>query len=40
MDGIPGSWAADVIKLKDGKYRFYYNFCGIRRTIGPVKSPP
>ena len=27
--GIPGSWAADVIKLKDGKYRFYYNFCGI-----------
>ncbi|HYJ42722.1 MAG TPA: immunoglobulin-like domain-containing protein, partial [Steroidobacteraceae bacterium] len=27
--GIPGSWAADVIKLRDGKYRFYYNFCGI-----------
>jgi arabinan endo-1,5-alpha-L-arabinosidase len=27
--GAPGSWAADVIKLKDGKYRFYYNFCGI-----------
>jgi arabinan endo-1,5-alpha-L-arabinosidase len=27
--GIPGSWAADVIKLKDGRYRFYYNFCGI-----------
>jgi arabinan endo-1,5-alpha-L-arabinosidase len=27
--GIPGSWAADVIKLKDGKYRFYYSFCGI-----------
>ncbi|MBB6093719.1 arabinan endo-1,5-alpha-L-arabinosidase [Povalibacter uvarum] len=27
--GAPGSWAADVIKLKDGKYRFYYSFCGI-----------
>jgi arabinan endo-1,5-alpha-L-arabinosidase len=27
--GIPGSWAADVIKLADGKYHFYYNFCGI-----------
>lgn len=27
--GIPGSWAADVIKLKDGKYRFYYSFCGL-----------
>jgi arabinan endo-1,5-alpha-L-arabinosidase len=27
--GVPGSWAADVIKLKDGKYRFYYSFCGI-----------
>ncbi len=27
--GIPGSWAADVIKLKDGKYHFYYSFCGI-----------
>ena len=26
--GIPGSWAADVIKLKDGKYHFYYSFCG------------
>lgn len=27
--GAPGSWAADVIKLKNGKYHFYYNFCGI-----------
>ena len=27
--GAPGSWAADVIRLKDGKYYFYYNFCGI-----------
>lgn len=30
--GIPGSWAADVIKLKDGKYHFYYSFCGIPPT--------
>ncbi len=22
-----GSWAADVIQLKDGKYYFYYNWC-------------
>jgi arabinan endo-1,5-alpha-L-arabinosidase len=27
--GAPGSWAADVIKLKNGKYNFYYSFCGI-----------
>lgn len=27
--GVPGSWAADVIKFKDGKYRFYYSFCGV-----------
>src|SRR5688500_7204473 len=27
--GIPGSWAADVIRLADGRYYFYYNFCGI-----------
>ncbi|GFE86516.1 LamG-like jellyroll fold domain-containing protein [Steroidobacter agaridevorans] len=27
--GVPGSWAADVIKLKNGKYHFYYSFCGI-----------
>ncbi|MBM0105487.1 family 43 glycosylhydrolase [Steroidobacter sp. S1-65] len=27
--GAPGSWAADVIKLKNGKYHFYYSFCGI-----------
>jgi arabinan endo-1,5-alpha-L-arabinosidase len=27
--GIPGSWAADVIKLKDGKFHFYYSFCGV-----------
>ena len=27
--GAPGSWAADVIKFKDGKYRFYYSFCGV-----------
>lgn len=27
--GAPGSWAADVIRRKDGKYYFYYNFCGI-----------
>ena len=26
--GAPGSWAADVIRLKNGKYYFYYNFCG------------
>ena len=30
--GIPGSWAADVIRLKDGKYYFYYNFCGVPPT--------
>lgn len=27
--GAPGSWAADVIKLKNGKYYFYYSFCGV-----------
>ena len=27
--GAPGSWAADVIKLADGKYHFYYSFCGV-----------
>jgi arabinan endo-1,5-alpha-L-arabinosidase len=27
--GIPGSWAADVIKLKNGKFYFYYSFCGV-----------
>lgn len=27
--GVPGSWAADVIKFKNGKYHFYYSFCGI-----------
>lgn len=27
--GVPGSWAADVIKLKNGKYHFYYSFCGV-----------
>jgi arabinan endo-1,5-alpha-L-arabinosidase len=27
--GVPGSWAADVIKLKDGKFYFYYSFCGV-----------
>ncbi len=25
--GYKGSWAPDVIKLKDGKYYFYYDFC-------------
>jgi arabinan endo-1,5-alpha-L-arabinosidase len=30
--GIPGSWAADVIKFKDGKYYFYYSFCGVPPT--------
>jgi beta-xylosidase len=29
---IPGSWAADVIKRKDGKYSFYYSFCGMFPT--------
>lgn len=36
--GAPGSWAADVIRLKDGKYRFYYNFCGIPPT-GECNGP-
>jgi len=27
--GTPGSWAADVIKLKNGKFYFYYSFCGV-----------
>ena len=27
--GQPGSWAADVIKLNDGKFYFYYSFCGV-----------
>lgn len=27
VGGHQGSWAADVIKLKDGKYYFYYNHC-------------
>ncbi len=26
--GEVGSWAPDVIKLKDGKYYFYYDHCG------------
>lgn len=26
-DKVQGSWAPDVIKLKDGKYYFYYDFC-------------
>ena len=26
--GHVGSWASDVIQLKDGKYYFYYNHCG------------
>lgn len=26
--GEIGSWAADVIKLNDGRYYFYYNHCG------------
>lgn len=26
--GFIGSWAPDVKKLADGKYHFYYNFCG------------
>ena len=26
-DQVQGSWAADVIQLKDGKYHFYYDFC-------------
>jgi arabinan endo-1,5-alpha-L-arabinosidase len=26
--GETGSWAPDVIKLKDGKYYFYYDHCG------------
>lgn len=27
VGGYKGSWAADVIQLKDGKYYFYYNHC-------------
>lgn len=27
--GIAGSWAPDVIRLKDGRYYFYYDFCGV-----------
>ncbi|WP_295800102.1 LamG-like jellyroll fold domain-containing protein [uncultured Microbulbifer sp.] len=27
VGGHQGSWAADVIKLNDGKYYFYYNHC-------------
>lgn len=26
--GFMGSWAPDIKKLADGKYHFYYNFCG------------
>jgi arabinan endo-1,5-alpha-L-arabinosidase len=36
--GQPGSWAADVIKLRDGKFYFYYSFCGVPPSgecIGP-----
>lgn len=36
--GIPGSWAADVIKLRDGKYYFYYSFCGVPPT-GVCNAP-
>jgi arabinan endo-1,5-alpha-L-arabinosidase len=36
--GIPGSWAADVIKLRDGKYHFYYSFCGVPPT-GDCNAP-
>jgi arabinan endo-1,5-alpha-L-arabinosidase len=36
--GIPGSWAADVIKLNDGKYYFYYSFCGVPPT-GECNAP-
>ncbi|MGH8189000.1 MAG: glycoside hydrolase family 43 protein, partial [Steroidobacteraceae bacterium] len=27
--GRPGSWAADVIKLANGRFYFYYSFCGV-----------
>jgi len=30
--GAPGSWAADVIQRKDGRYYFYYNYCGLPPT--------
>src|SRR5262249_40169424 len=36
--GIPGSWAPDVIKLNDGKYYFYYSFCGVPPT-GDCNAP-
>jgi arabinan endo-1,5-alpha-L-arabinosidase len=27
--GRPGSWAADVIQLANGRFYFYYSFCGV-----------
>lgn len=36
--GAPGSWAADVIKLNDGRFYFYYSFCGVPpdgQCVGP-----
>ena len=36
--GAAGSWAADVIKLKNGKFHFYYSFCGVPPT-GECNAP-
>jgi hypothetical protein len=38
--GAPGSWAADVIKLKNGKYHFYYRFCGTGRVTRLDRNSP
>ena len=36
--GYKGSWAPDIIKLKDGKYHFYYDFC-TNPTSGTCDAP-
>lgn len=38
VGGYKGSWAADVIQLKDGKYYFYYNHC-TSPTSGNCDAP-
>lgn len=37
--GIPGSWAADVIRFNDGRYGFYYSFCGVPTAGGECNAP-
>ncbi len=36
LGGTVGQWAADVIRLNDGRYYFYYNHCGNpHSTVNP-----